>query len=414
MKKIKLLLLGLAVNLSLMAQDTKLVGGDISMLPQYEKNGVWFFDEDGNRITDVFAYLSNEKVGWNAMRIRLFVNPENASSDDKAGGVLQSLDYVTAIGRRIKAKGLKFLLDFHYSDTWADPAKQAKPAEWKNLSTPEMAMRLYDYTKATLEHLKANDATPDYIQTGNEISYGMLWEEGHVYTNNDTNWDAFTQYLKQATKACREVCPLAKIIIHIERAGQTDVAKAYYERLARYAVDYDIIGLSYYPMWHGDLQMLNTTLTTLTQTFPTKRIQIVETAYNYQWYPTSGVTDYTHIWQATPDGQDKFLKELIALLNTHANVDALYYWFPEENGHANSVISGWLNRGLWNNNNGRALKGLYRLKEFLNNSSTAISSVKDVLPTTTNSPYFTLAGIVRSQTNQKGIYIHQGQKTIFQ
>ncbi|WP_028897429.1 glycosyl hydrolase 53 family protein [Prevotella sp. HUN102] len=411
MKQIKTLLLSLLAATSLSAQEQKLAGGDISMLPKYESQGAWFFDENGTRINDVFSFMTGEKVGWNAMRVRLFVNPEKAPMADR-DAVVQDLAYVTELGKRIKQRGLKFLLDFHYSDSWADPAKQTKPSDWSALSAPAMANKLYEYTKASLEHLKANNAAPDYIQTGNEISYGMLWDEGKVSTTSASNWDNFTNYLKKAGKACREVCPDAKIIIHIERAKQPTVTRDYYKKLAAYGVDYDIIGLSYYPFWHGSLTTLGTTLSTLQTEFPEKKVQIVETAYYYQWYPTSGVDDFTSVWPASEAGQDAFLKDLIAELHKHSNVNALYYWFPEENGHGNSVVSSWQNRGLWNNNNGRVMKGLYRLKEYLAQSPTSIPSIQQNTAATANGRWYALNGQSSRQATAKGIYIHRGKKLI--
>jgi len=352
------------------AQRTLYVGGDISALQKYEDGKVNYYSQKGTKISDVMKYMKSEEVGWNALRVRLFVDP----SGDSDPQVCQDMDYVTRLGKRIKAEGFAFLLDFHYSDTWADPAKQWTPKAWLTLNDEQLATRVYDYTKTCLQTLVEAGAAPDFIQTGNEISYGMLWgAEGttsnRCYTGSDANWPRFTALLQQAVKACREVCPEAKVIIHTERAGMPDVLVGIYKRLA--TVDYDVIGLSYYPFWHNGLATLSTALTKLKTNFPDKKVQIVETAYYYQWQPEKGSGidyDFSSTWPITPEGQAAFARDLIAELKKHEQVSGLYWWFPEENGNgasASPVLRGWINRGLWNNSTHRALPALYVLKDFL-------------------------------------------------
>ncbi|MBO7102717.1 MAG: glycosyl hydrolase 53 family protein, partial [Bacteroidaceae bacterium] len=270
----------------------KFRGGDVSLLTRYEENGANYMDVNGTKITNMLAYLKQQ--GWNALRVRLFVDPSQASTADKGQGVCQNLDYVIALGKRIKRAGFQFLLDFHYSDSWADPSKQFTPAAWSSLSANELYTKIYDYTKDALQQLVAADATPDFIQTGNEISYGMLWGTSTAaasslkkcYTSSTDNWDYFTTLLKQAGKACREVCPKAKIVIHTERAGQANVLNEFYERMKNYGVDYDIIGLSYYPYYHGTLSTLKSNLETLASKYANKKIMIVETGYYHDWQPS--------------------------------------------------------------------------------------------------------------------------------
>jgi arabinogalactan endo-1,4-beta-galactosidase len=371
MKKTLLSLLAvMGVSLSAWCQETLLVGGDISVLPRYEEAKTSYYDNNGKKITDMLTYLKSEEVGWNALRVRLFVDP----SGDSDPQVCQDLDYVVKLGKRIKAAGYTFMLDFHYSDTWADPSKQWTPESWLSLTQDELKQKIYDYTKECLQALVDADATPDYIQTGNEISYGMLWgAEGsnsyRCYTSSNANWPRFVALLSQASKACREVCPQAKIIIHTERAGNPSVLVGIYSRLAE--VDYDVIGLSYYPFWHNGLSTLATSLNNLATNFPNKKVQIVETAYYYQWQPEKGQGidyDFSSTWPVSKEGQAAFAQALIDELKKHPNVNGLYWWFPEENGNGSSavkVLNGWVNRGLWNNSNHRAHPGLYVLKNFL-------------------------------------------------
>ena len=350
------------------------LGGDVSVLQSYLDKGVSYYDGQGSRIPDVLKYLKGEDVGWNALRVRLFVNPVRKDADGKTDAqVCQDLDYVVRLCKKIKSEGFALLLDFHYSDTWADPANQWIPKAWASLSEDQLQVKVYDYTKECLQRLKAEGATPDFIQPGNEISYGMLWSAkvdrtsrtNRCYADSpQENWTRFIRFLQQATKACREVCPDAEIVIHTERSGQPNVLNDIYKRLSD--VDYDQIGLSYYPFWHNSLQVLSQSLNTLATAFPDKKVQIVETAYYYQW-PQGIEYDFSDRWPYTPAGQAAFAKGLVSELKKHPNVNGLYWWFPEENGNGpdSSVLTGWINRGLWDNESHRALPGLYALKEFL-------------------------------------------------
>ncbi len=350
------------------------LGGDVSVLQSYLDKGVSYYDGQGSRIPDVLEYLKGDDVGWNALRVRLFVDPVRKDADGKTDAqVCQDLDYVVRLCKKIKSEGFALLLDFHYSDTWADPANQWIPKAWASLSEDQLQAKVYDYTKECLQRLKAEGATPDFIQPGNEISYGMLWSSKVDRTSRTNrcfsdspqeNWTRFIRFLQQATKACREVCPDAKIIIHTERAGKPNVLSDIYKRLSD--VDYDQIGLSYYPFWHNSLQVLSQSLNTLATSFPDKKVQIVETAYYYQW-PQGIEYDFSDRWPYTPAGQAAFAKDLVSELKKHPNVNGLYWWFPEENGNGpdSSVLTGWINRGLWDNESHRALPGLYVLKDFL-------------------------------------------------
>ena len=239
------------------------VGGDISMLTKYEAHqrmalrygitNAHYYDVNGQIIDDVITWTKQQ--GWNAARVRLFVNPENASAADKGQGVIQNLDTVKVLGRRIKEAGMQFMLDFHYSDSWADPVKQFTPAEWAGLDDDALTQKVYEYTRDCLRALKAAGATPDYIQTGNEISYGMLWgpvgtpnsQLKKCYSGDETNWERFTNLLKAAGRACREECPQAKIILHTELVAKPNIMLNFYNQMKSKQVDYDIIGLSYYP-----------------------------------------------------------------------------------------------------------------------------------------------------------------------
>ena len=376
MKLKRIVLMGLmACALSMQAQ--KYVGGDISMLPQYEKAGVAYKDAAGNTVTDVLAFFKQE--GQNAMRVRLFVDP--SKDNDKA--VCQDLDYVKELGKRIKAAGMKFMLDFHYSDTWADPAKQWTPDAWKDLSNEQLYTKIYEYTKDCLQQLKAAGATPDMIQTGNEISYGMLWgteaaaknnQNNRCYTSSpEANWTRFITLLKKAGEACREECPQAQIILHSERTPKANVLTDFYDRMKAAAVDYDIIGLSYYPDYHGSLETLETALNTLENKQYGKEIMIVETGYSYAW-SIGNDFNYTTTYPYTEEGQRQFTADLIAMLNKHQEVKGLFWWWPEDNGNKN-VTAHWWNAALYDHNTSKPFAAFYELKNFVGDD-TAVSTVE--------------------------------------
>ena len=367
--------------------DGPVVGGDISMLTKYEAHqqlalryGVttaYYRDVNNQRIPDVITWVKQQ--GWNAARVRLFVNPANASAADKGQGVIQNLDTVKVLGRRIKEAGMRFMLDFHYSDSWADPVKQYTPAEWAGLDDEALTQKIYEYTRDCLRALKAAGATPDYIQTGNEISYGMCW--GPVgtpaaslkkcYSGDEANWPRFTNLLKAAGRACREECPQAKIILHTERAAKPSIMLYFYNQMRDKGVDYDIIGLSYYPYYHGALSVLTNALNQLTNNYQDKDIMVVETGYSYHY--KVGDQDFSSTWPLTYEGQRQFTADLIARIKPYAKVKGLFWWFPEANefGLGGSlwntlhVNDAWYNAGLWDHETGRATPALYELKNFV-------------------------------------------------
>lgn len=349
-------------------------GGDISLLTKYETNGAKYLDHSGKPVTDVLTFFKD--AGMNAMRVRLFVDPSKASDEDKGQGVCQDLSYVKALGKRVKAAGMKLMVDFHYSDSWADPAKQYTPDAWKDLTDDQLYTKIYEYTKDCLQQLKAAGATPDMIQTGNEISYGMLWGvKGSAslkkcYVNSTANWQRFTSLLIQAGKACREVCPEADIVIHTERAAQSDVMKSFYNKMKAAGVDYDVIGISYYPTWHGNMATLSNTLSMLESNFSDKSIMIVEVGYNHAYQPSDVDFDYSATYPVSDEGQRKFTADLISMLKGHDKVTGLFWWWMEANEYGldwatKRVTDSWYNASMFDNATGKATSALDEMKHFI-------------------------------------------------
>lgn len=414
-RKIAGFLFSLLIVTQSFSQD-KYLGGDISLLEAYIERNAQYLDTDGKAIDNPMDYFKAE--GMNAMRVRLFVNPENATATDKGQGVFQDLEYVKKLGKRIKDSGMKFMLDFHYSDSWADPAKQFTPKEWLGLSDEQLSQKLYDYTADCLSQLNASGVTPDFIQTGNEISYGMLWGEEtgkdedykKYYASNGENKDRFTALLKSAIKACREKCPEAKIILHTERAGDTDYTVRFYQDMAE--LDYDIIGLSYYPVWHGMVPQLSKTLTEVEKTFD-KDIMIVEIGYYYAWMNSKDdyYKDCYAKWPVTENsdkGQADFLRDTIEELNKHSRVNGLFWWAMDQNeyGVKSSLLDNWWNMSLFDNRTGRATSALPVLKDFL-----SISNLDTTFQTLeTSKGLYNLSGQRLANTTTPGIYVVDGEK----
>ena len=423
MKRFSSLLFFVSLLFAGSVQAQKYVGGDISLLPSYEANGSKYRTTTGAAITDVITFSRDN--GLNAMRVRLFVDPTKAPDAEKKEGVRQDLAYVTALGKRIKDAGLKFLLDFHYSDSWADPVKQYTPDAWVTLTDLQLYDKIYNYTKECLQTLKAAGAEPDFIQTGNEISYGMCWGKRgssslkKCYTNKDANWLRFTTLLKNAIKACREECPQAKIIIHTERVANVTMQKAFYERLQNASLDYDIIGTSFYSYYHGSLQTLETSLNMLATNFPTKDIWLVEVGYFYKWQPTikSPGVDLSGQYPITEAGQAAYTEALINVLNKHEKVKGLFWWMMEANeyGHTGSsqVTEDWYNAALWDDQDGKVNPAFFKLQNFL--PATGIEKLRANDGSEVSKAVYDLQGRKVADGNaplKKGIYIRGGKKMI--
>lgn len=425
MKQFRLFLASTLLFCLTTVQAQKYVGGDLSVLLKYEEQSATYLDKDGKAIADVLTFVKEQ--GWNTIRVRLFDDP----SKDTDKNVCQDIEYVKRLGKRIKDAGLYFLLDIHYSDTWADPEHQVFPYSWSIWSWyPDESV--YKYTKEWLGSLVSAGATPDFIQTGNEISFGMLWgfnlngkyedwDEygGHLeatadwedYTNK--HWDNFTNMLKAAGRACREECPNAKIIIHTEQcANNPTLDVAFFNRIKQYGIDYDIIGISYYPYFKGPLANLDNGLTELEAHFPDKMIQLVETGYPSKWEVPGTNYNYTSTYPYSHEGQRKYTADLITMLNKHAKVNGLSWWYAEANakGCTGSLKEGWYNASLFDNETGRALPALYELKNFSSGSS-GISHI--TADKGANDTWYSLDGKNNpSKPTTKGLYINNGQKII--
>lgn len=407
MKRITLTLMICAVAVFGAKAQTKYLGGDISMLPVYEQNNVAYKDKSGTKQSDVLQFFGDN--GWNAERVRLFVDPYSGVTHD-ATGCYQTLEFVAELGKRIKEHGQAFMLDFHYSDTWTDPGKHGLPKSWEGLTVEQLKVKIYEYTKECLNVLNKAGATPDFIQPGNEITTGMLWPTGGINGHGSNSWPNFAGYLGEAVKACKEMCPQAKIVIHTELHNY-NMVKTFYQTLkATYPnITYDIIGLSYYPEYHGTVVEFETLLNSLEQNNPTKDIMIVETGHAIEWHiPNGADTGYG----LTEEGQKKFTTELITMLNRHEKVTGLFWWYPEDNGNNvkyNGEKISWWNANLFNHSTGKPYAAFYELVNFRPDVD-GIDEVRGARSKEQGTAY-NLAG-QRVGNDYKGIVIKNGKKVI--
>jgi arabinogalactan endo-1,4-beta-galactosidase len=300
-----------------------LIGADISGASVLEKAGA-VYRENGEP-NDLIAILKHN--GFNTIRLRIFVNPNNQ------GMVTNDLPYTLDLAKRVKAHNMKLLLNFHYSDTWADPQKQIKPAAWANMPFEELKQTVQSYTASVIESFKKENVLPDMVQVGNEITPGMLWPDGRVggEYENDAQWDKFTSLLKAGIAGVRQAAGDAdvKIMLHIDQGGKKSVTKWFFDNINKRQVPYDVIGVSYYPWWHGKIEDLNDNLNYIATELK-KDVIVVETGYPYAVNNRMKPSENQQ-FPITPQGQyDLLYKVTQTVLEAPGSHGCgVFYWFPE-------------------------------------------------------------------------------------
>ena len=307
------------------------IGADLSFLKQAEDRGVVFKDNgQGKPGLQIF-----KEHGYNWIRLRLFHTPTRLPNN---------LEYTIALAKEAKKLGFRFLLNYHYSDTWADPGKQYIPKAWEDKSHAELVQAVFEYTRDTIIAFRDANALPDMVQIGNEVSNGMLWPDGKL----PGNWDNFAELMKagiNGVDAGRGNSQRPLIMVHIDKGGSKNRTKAFFDKWHSYGVDYDIIGQSYYPWWHGTLLELRDNMIFMANEYQ-KDIIIVEAAYN--WRPAE-YKNKKAPFPETPEGQRQFLDEVNrVVLNTPYNRGkGVFWWEP-------AVMGGLRRRGMFDDD-GNAL-----------------------------------------------------------
>jgi len=340
-------ILGLCMVTSLVASQP-LRCADVSMLDELESGGAVYTSQ--NLADNALKILKNH--GLNSIRLRLFHTP----SERRDG-----LQDMLALAQRAHDLNLKIILNLHYSDTWADPGAQQKPSVWSNLSDNHLTDSIYTYTYNVIQALEKQGTPPIIVQTGNEITTGMLWNTGRVGGSYDRpeQWSKLANLLQTAISAVRDASS-ADIMIHIDRGADLQGAQWFFGNLSRFSLDFDIIGLSYYPFWHGPLHQFVNVVTHLEGQY-SKPVMLIETAYPWTLDWNDDVHNIVglpeHVlpgYPATPDGQASFIRTLWEYVSS-----GICYWAPEYIA-APRLGSPWENLALFNFQ-GNVLPGAHAL-----------------------------------------------------
>ncbi len=341
-------------------------GVDISSLPQVEDKGGVFYNADG-QAQDIFQILADH--GVNYVRLKLWHTPANGYNN---------LEKVRAMAVRIERAGMGFLLDIHYSDTWADPAKQHKPLAWWDFDHAQLKEAVYTYTKEVITALREQGTPPDIVQIGNEITNGMLWDAGKL----DGAADQFTRLadlLKAGIAGVKDAGCDAKIMLHLDKGGENDLYRWWFDSIMAEGVEFDVIGLSFYGYWHGDLSDLAANLADLAQRY-NKELIVVETAYAYTLDNQDGYGNIINRtdqlipgYPATVEGQSAWLRDLMQVVKDVPGdlAKGVFYWEPAWLGlkgcgwNPADPQSGnaWENQALFDFN-GHVLPSLAVFREF--------------------------------------------------
>ena len=246
-------------------------GVDLSSLSNIEDLGGKFFYE--GKQEDCLKIM--KKCDINLIRIRLFNNPFSEDNESYGAGY-SDIDSVIKFASRVEKEKIDWLLDFHYSDFWADPGKQILPKSWKNYNLEELIKAVYDFTYESLNKIKANNLKPSIIAIGNEITNGMLWPYGHV-----DNFENLVKLINSGIKAAKKIFPDSKIMIHLDNVGRNDLYTHFFDSyFGLGGLDFDYIGLSYYILWHDEMDKLKANMDDLAIRYK-KDMIIAETSYPF-------------------------------------------------------------------------------------------------------------------------------------
>ncbi|MBS1533239.1 MAG: glycosyl hydrolase 53 family protein [Bacteroidetes bacterium] len=299
----------------------KILGADISFLPELESRGMKFSDNGVQK--DAIPILKDH--GFNYIRLRIFNDPA-APKGYSPGKGFCDLEHTKAMAKRIKAAGMKFLLDFHYSDTWADPGKQFKPAAWQGEDFKALKKSICDFTAKVMQELKDQGTAPDMVQVGNEINHGMIWPDGAI-----NNLDTLAQFLYSGISAVKAVSPHTAIMLHIALGGQNSESRFWLDNMEQRKVPFDVIGLSYYPKWHGTLTDLKNNMDDLAKRYP-QQVMVAEYTYlkaevnDIAFNLPDGKSLGTFIWEPINTWEQFFDKDgkTNALINVYPTIAAKY------------------------------------------------------------------------------------------
>ena len=225
-------------------------GFDVSTLLEVENCGGRFYDHGVKK--DALEILKSYHGNW--IRIRVWNDPYSNYGEPYGAGNCD-LENMVKLAKRVKKAGFEWLLCLHYSDFWADPGKQYLPKVWEGKSIEELEQAVYDYTKQVLAICKQEDIMPGMVQVGNELSNGLMWPVAKW-----PSFDNIARFVKAGVRAVREASEEIKVMIHLDHGGKIELYEEWFDNFKERDGDWDIIGLSYYPFWHGELADLKANL----------------------------------------------------------------------------------------------------------------------------------------------------------
>lgn len=326
-------------------------GHDVSTLLEVERQGGRFYDK--GQPGDALGILRHYGTNW--VRLRLWNDPFDAAGGDYGAGVCD-FEHTIALAKRAKAQGMNWLLDLHYSDFWADPGKQTTPKAWQGKTEAELETAVYDYTMQVLAACRAAGVAPGMVQVGNELSNGLLWPLGKT-----PNWDSIARFVKAGVRAVRQDDPTTLVMVHLDSGGNNALYRTWFDNFAKRGGDWDIIGLSYYPFWHGSLAELTANMNDIAQRYG-KDLIIAEvsmgfTMESYAEYEQLAETERKGAatraelaakvpYPMTPAGQADFIKEILDILTRVPNGRGrgIFWW---ESAWVPVPGSGWAKQSGW-------------------------------------------------------------------
>lgn len=302
------------------AQQLSVLGADVSSLSKSEDLGGVYRNERGRR-GDALDILADH--GMTHVRLRTWVNPADGYHDK---------DDVVEMAKRAKRENLKVLVDFHYSDFWADPGRQDKPAAWASYSVEQLRDAIYTHTYETCRAMKRHGKAPDMVQIGNELNSGMLWPDGHTW--NPPNWDNLASFLQAGADAVRDCSPDTKVVLHLAEGGNNGAFRWWFDNITDRGVDFDVIAASYYGYWHGSLGDLQFNLNDMATRYG-KEVLVAETAYPFTlgWEDNQGniigsPEQLVSGYPATPAGQAANFRDVLSIVRAVPGGLGLgaFYW----------------------------------------------------------------------------------------
>ncbi|OYC95635.1 glycoside hydrolase family 53 protein [Microbacterium sp. Yaish 1] len=318
-------------------------GADVSMTAEVEALGGWFSDAAGAR--DLFRILADH--GVNLARLRVWVDPTDAAGRPYQGGT-NDLATTVRLAERARDAGLGLMIDLHYSDFWADPKKQSLPRSWQGLDLDGLCDAVAAHTTEVVTAVRANAGSPEWVQVGNETTNGMLWPLGRTPRYDLASrafeavpadeareqYDRLALLLRAGSSAVRAADNRSRIVLHLDAGGAADLYRRWFDEITARAVDFDAVGLSYYPLWHGSLADLSGNLHQLVERYE-KDVIVVETAYAYRPDNPAGMSMFdasspAAVYPASVEGQTRYLDDLARVIRDVPGGRGLgvVYWEP--------------------------------------------------------------------------------------